>query len=350
MLNNRFEPEDKTIDILLQDVDADMVELTQEKFSKISTELWRRFGKNIQILLKQIEIQEKILKTRNAYSEKSSSQLASMLTKEVEDFKAFDALKRLMIKAYQIIHEFREYITKENIEYFIQVYTGKNTSKFAQLKLNELINYLSLSVDSSKNFRLSLVPKRAKEIETNKTINEFRNSLYDIQKIITTMRAAAGEKSNQGFVLEAALNIIADIGPQAKITSDIVEKYYQPGNLPGTRGGDINEEQTKKLIERGIIEINKKLQLQAKKVTGTYGAAVVSISNIKSELFNLSVLIRELTMGKVNKKTLKTYFTDSRRASDIAREIKNEVGMKAEESLSKVFEEIQKQNKHIKII
>ena len=66
-------------------------------------------------------------------------------------------------------------------------------------------------------------------------------------------------------------------------------------------------------------------------------------------LFNLSLLVRDLSRGKINKKTLQNYFKSSRRASDIAKDIKEEVGKKAEESLSAVLEQIQKQNIHIKL-
>lgn len=334
------------IEFLLEDIDTDMSKITQEEFSKISKELWVKFGKNIELLLKQIETQERVMKLKEKYINSNSLQLANALTKELEDFKDFFVLKNLMIKAYQIIHEFREYVTKENIEYFIQVGTGQKTSKYSQIQLKELINYLSLSVDSNKNFRLSLIPNKAKEIKTSQAIDAFRSSLYDIQKTITTIKKAAQENINQGFVLEAALNIIAEKGPNVKITKSIVKKYYKPGNLPGTRGGDIGEKNTQKLIEQGMININKKLQLQAKKVSGSLGAAVVSITNIKSELFNLCILIKEIVSGRLKQNDIKKYFKSKKRASDIANKIKKEINNIVEQSLSETLSSID--NKNIK--
>lgn len=321
--------------------------------------------KKAEILLKKIETYELNLKKTKQYQNKSSVQLFIYYSQA----KHAQSLKRIMIEAYAFISYLREWLTGIAIEYLIEV-DNKKSVQVLHLTLEKLINLISVGTSKDKGFRLSisLSKKTEKMIEDvehfsnfEKDLKDIENNLVQILQQVTTRANAkngvkrermmnklgiAGDKLNKGFVTETAVQMYAALGNAAKNIKDPVQlaAFYQStvGNLPGFRGGDIDEETTQKFLQQEKREFNRKVEFQVKRVQGLFGATVIEINTLKYELFNIAVKIKMVKNkgAKVLKEELTNYFISKDRASKVAKELAQSLGVELENSLSNVLKDI----------
>lgn len=336
--------------IILDDLKKNVPEL-----AKKDSETFFRTIKNIQekakILLKKLEMYEGLEKKSDKYT---ATQSSVELYKYYADAKNAQYLQRIVKEAYAFVAYLRKWFTGTTIDYLIESVQGKNI-KLLHLSLENMIDQMNLGVSSSKSFRLSLSPMGM----TNQKINEavrFQNFEKDLQTIeanlltilqkitqrankkqgISTRRimhnyGIKGSKLNKGFVTETALNMFAVFGSAAANIKDpdkLAEAYISTvGNLPGFRGGDLDENITKMLLEKLGSDFNKKLEFQVKRVSGLFGASVIEINTLKYELFNIATLLNLLQTKGMDqvKKEMYNYFTNKNQTAYdfLTKELKN---------------------------
>lgn len=318
--------------------------------------------KKATLLLRKIESYELSLKKTKTYQNKNSVALHIYYSQA----KQSQSLKRIMVEAYAFISYLRSWLTGTTIEYLIAI-ENKKTTQVLHLTLEQLINTVSVGVSKDKGFKLTLsslnvtqemindldhfknFEAELKQIEQNLlsilqqiTIRANKKTGTKRQRVMNTL-GITGDKLNRGFVTETAVQMYAALGRAAKTITDPVQlaSFYcsTVGSLPGFRGGDIDEETTKKFLQNEGRDFQQKVELQVKRINGLFGASVIEINTLKYELFNIATKIHLAKQkgSEALQKELTDYFTSSKKASDVAKTIAKDLEIKLDKQLSETL-------------
>ena len=351
-------------EVVLQDL-ANIMPKQEKNNAKDFLKTCDIIEKKATLLLRKIESYELSLKKTKTYQNTNSVALHIYYSQA----KQAQSLKRIMVEAYAFVSYLRSWLTDTAIEYLIAV-ENKKTTQVLHLTLKQLIDIVSVGVSKDKDFKLTLSSLNVTQEMIN-DLDHFKNFEAELRQIEqnllsilqqVTIRAnkkagikrqrvmnklgIAGDRLNRGFVTETAVQMYAALGNAAKSITDperLAEFYRNTvGNLPGFRGGDIDEETTKKFMEQEGGNFQQKVELQVKRVSGLFGASVIEINTLKYELFNIIVIIR-LTKkrgAESLQKELIDYFTSSKKASDVAKTLANELEIKLDKQFSEVLKGI----------
>lgn len=331
----------------------------------------REVLKKAQFLLNKIEQYEHRVTHSTPFVSKSS--VGAFLYTYYSSAKNVQALRKLMIEAYAFVHYLREWLTGVAIEYII-VLQNKQEMSVLHLTLEELLRMVNIGTSASKGLRLSISGTASGTSALAKDLDHFSNfekelqiiqsNLLQLQTVVKRKNekqgifkterlmhqyGITGDKLNKGFVIETAVNMYAVFGTEAKTITisspdgaqQLADAYSSTvGSLPGTRGGDINEEKSRQFLKQEGEDFQKRVEFQVKKAQGLFGATVIEISTLKTELFNIALLIAKvINQGpEVLKKTLTEYVTSSEKASTIKKNLVNELDLNLEKGLSKALQ------------
>lgn len=271
-----------------------------------------------------------------------------------------------MKKAYALIMDFRNFITKEKIEYLIQ-YDSKTLSTIAILDTKQILESVTgLATQSGGGLKLNLSSSKIKSIieddVTSKFAQEFvkrvkviLNLLIDLNRnaegVIMTqgefdeMRKKYGKKSfskikaeqksfiNQGYALEAALQVVLnnedeelllDIGKQYQAYFDAIEN-----TAVFRSGGDLDKQATQKLkkIGKNFKTLKEATELQVKRVRDKASAQLVTLNSIIAELGTIVLIYQSSKTGsqRTLKQKFKKYFMSSLKSSDYLNKTKSQL-------------------------
>ena len=282
-----------------------------------------------------------------------------------------------MKKAYALIMDFRNFITKEKIEYLIQ-YDSKTLSTIAILNTKQILDSVTgLSTQSGGGLKLDLSSSKIRSIieddATSKFSQEFVNRVKAILKMIielnrnkdgvimtqeefNIMRQKYGAKSfskikaeqksfiNQGYALEAALQVVLNNEDQ-ELFLDIGKRYKAyfkaiENTAVFRSGGDLNAEATTKLKEIGknFETLIHSTQLQVKRVRAKARAQLITLNSIIAELGTI-VLIYQSSKDGSNRIMFEEYFTNKIKSSDYLEKTKKELekDLKINPALESIF-------------
>lgn len=271
-----------------------------------------------------------------------------------------------MKKAYALIMDFRTFITKEKIEYLIQ-YDSKNLSTIAILNTKQILDSVTgLSTQSGGGLKFNLSSSKIKDIIENdatdtfskefvKRVKDILNLIIELNKntdgsIMTQeefneMRRKYGKKAfskikaeqksfiNQGYALEAALQVVLNNGDQ-ELLLDIGKRYKAyfdaiENTAVFRSGGDLNKEATKKLkkIGKNFKTLMEATQLQVKRVREKASAQLVTLNSIIAELGTIVLIYKSSKDGSQRsmQQKFKKYFTSSLKSSDYLEKVKKEL-------------------------
>lgn len=271
-----------------------------------------------------------------------------------------------MKKAYALIMDFRNFITKEKIEYLIQ-YDSKNLSTIAILNTKQILDSVTgLSTQSGGGLKLNLSSSKVRSIieddATSKFTQEFVNRVKAILEMIielnrnkdgiimtqeefNIMRQKYGAKSfskikaeqksfiNQGYALEAALQVVLNNEDQ-ELFLDIGKRYKAYFNaIENTAvfrsGGDLDAKATAKLkkIGKNFETLMHATQLQVKRIRANANAQLVTLNSIIAELGTIVLIYQSSKDGsqRTMKQKFKKYFTNALKSSDYLEKTKKEL-------------------------
>lgn len=271
-----------------------------------------------------------------------------------------------MKKAYALIMDFRNFITKEKIEYLIQ-YDSKNLSTIAILNTKQILDSVTgLSTQSGGGLKLNLSSSKIRSIieddATSKFTQEFVNRVKAILEMIielnrnkdgvimtqeefNKLRQKYGAKSfskikaeqksfiNQGYALEAALQVVLNNEDQ-ELFLDVGKRYKAYFNaIENTAvfrsGGDLDAKATTKLkkIGKNFETLMHATQLQVKRIRANAGAQLVTLNSIIAELGTIVLIYQSSKDGsqRTMKQKFKKYFTSTLKSSDYLEKTKKEL-------------------------
>lgn len=285
-----------------------------------------------------------------------------------------------MKKAYALIMDFRNFITKEKIEYLIQ-YDSKNLSTIAILNTKQILDsVIGLSTQSGGSLKLNLSSSKVRSIieddATSKFTQEFVNRVKAILEMIIELnrnkdgvimtqeefniiRQKYGAKSfskikaeqksfiNQGYALEAALQVVLNNEDQ-ELFLDVGKRYKAYFNaIENTAvfrsGGDLDAKATAKLkkIGKNFETLMHATQLQVKRVRANASAQLVTLNSIIAELGTIILIYQSSKDGsqRTMKQKFKKYFTNALKSSDYLEKTKKELekDLETNSALENVF-------------
>lgn len=324
------------------------------------------------LLLMKLENYEIMEKKQEVYMQTEST---VALYKYYAEAKSGQQLQRIMTEAYAFVAYLRKWITSISIDYLVAVEGSGKQMQVLHLTLKDIIDSVNLGVSSHKGFRLSLSPMKMtkQRVAEAKHFQNFEKDLQDIENNLiqilqqVTVRAKKderetrrvmheygikGKKLNKGFVTETAVNMYAYYGLQAKSIVDperLAMAYISTvGNLPGFRGGDIDEETAKRFLKQEGENFKRHVEFQVKRISGIFGASVIEINTLKYELFNIYFILNSLkTQGpqQIKEKLLKYFTSSSKTAYDVSKEISKQLNITLQKTLSETINAVEAQLK-----
>jgi hypothetical protein len=208
--------------------------------------------------------------------------------------KEFSIYTAIVKKATEFIYEFREWVTKEEIQFIIQFEDEQGQLQYAQISIQELIPSLNIYLEKGSRVglkrgksRLQISSKQIQSIAKNFLLNQ--DSSQAIREATNIVKPIARKQKGYGTgrIFETAMENLADKG--IKFSSNQV-KLTDLERIPGLRAGDLSSQIVIELIKKGILSGNPEKGFEASLKTVNNIAQYTEIQNInqiKYELFNI---------------------------------------------------------------
>ena len=281
----QIDPNDKEVLQALADLQEEMGHInTKEVFNERAL---KKYIGQAKILLRRLETLEVAINN---------------IMKKIIDFDAFNyAINKefavytaTVKKATEFIYEFRQWVTKEEIQFIIQFEDEQGQLQYTQFSIQELIPSLNIYLEKGSRVglkkgksRLQISSKQIQSIAKKFLLNQ--DSSQAIREATNIIKPVARKQKGYGTgrIFETAMENLADKG--FKFNSNQV-KLTDLERTPGLRAGDLSSQIVIELIKKGILSGSPEKGFEASLKTVSNSAQYTEIQNInqiKSDLFNI---------------------------------------------------------------
>lgn len=353
-------PDDKDIVEIFEELQKEMGDINMQDV--IDLPALKKYQQQAKKIVKKLESCESLIKNYLAAHRRLSieddaalAQLNTTIKKIYVEYAAYAK------KATLLVYEFREWITKQEIQFVIQFEDENKEIQYAQVPIRELIPALNIFMQTTK--KGALATSRSKLQISNSAMQQIHKNFWITnEEVLYTLRtgtkglkkaaskSSSGSKQGKGTgrIFETLLENLSTKDREEfmrEVSSELGFKAWTVvDSIPGLRQGDLTSETVKLLIQKGILSGDSAVGFEASlKTVSTIAqyTEIQGINQIKNELFNIIAIIGNNKNAKEIQRNLFNYFTNTQKSGTayrVRKSIAESLGEKVSTSLSEIID------------
>lgn len=351
-------PDDSEVEKIFSDLQAEMGSVDPN--SVIDMDNLKKYQQQAKKLVQDLDNYEETIKSYisvyKRFNGAMESGAAAAFNKNIDE--VYTRYAATAKKATLFIYEFRQWITKQEIQFVIQFQDESGELQYAQVPIYEIIPALNtfMQISTSGKFQSSRSKLQISNsvmqsirkkfwIQNEPVLQKLRTGTRTLQRLANSTDSKKGKGT--GRIFETLLENMADKEKQAFL-NDIADSnsinWTSVDHIPGLRQGDLTSDIVKILIKQGILTGDGEKGFEASLKTVSKIAAhteIQGINQIKNELFNIVAIIGKGLGKNTIQHRLFKYFTNiskSGTAYEVKKRIAKSLGEKVTEIPSKIIE------------